>query len=304
MEKIILTGFSGFLGTHILNFLQKENYAVTKVGRDISSDIQYDLYTNNKINLEADIVIHAAGKAHFIPKTEKEKDDFFKVNYLGTKNLLNSLNSKKLKAIIFISTVAVYGRETGELIDETSSLIGTSPYAKSKIQAENVLIDFGVNNNVKIIILRLPLITGDNPVGNLYNLTEVIKKGYYFRIGEGKAKRSLVSAKDVARVIPYLFGLNGIYNFTDCNHAMICQIDSIIAKRFKRKIKKLPTGLMKLIGKLGDVFSVLPFNSLMFEKLTKSLTFSSDKIFNEINYRPTNGLSDIISKTEKSNELL
>ena len=134
MKKIILTGYSGFLGSHILKFLQKENYVVTKLGRDKSSDIQYDLYTNNKINLEADILIHAAGKAHFIPNTEKEKDDFFKVNYLGTKNLLNSLNPKKLKTIIFISTVAVYGRETGELIDETSSLLGTSPYAISKIQ--------------------------------------------------------------------------------------------------------------------------------------------------------------------------
>lgn len=294
--KIILTGSSGFLGTHILNFLQRENYVVTKLGRDISSDIQYDLCLNNKINFEADILIHAAGKAHIIPKKEKEKDEFFKVNYLGTKNLLNSINSKKLKAIIFISTVAVYGRETGVLIEETASLMGTSPYAKSKIQAEKLLMDFGLNNNVKIIILRLPLITGNNPVGNLNNLTEMIKKGYYFRIGEGKAKRSLVSAKDVARVIPYLFNLNGIYNFTDCNHVMISQIDSIIAKRYNRKIKKLPKGLMKLIGKIGDVFPLLPFNSLMFEKLTKTLTFSSDKIFNEINYRPTNGLSDIIAK--------
>lgn len=293
-KKILLTGGSGFLGSYILEFLKNKNYEVIKVGRSLESEIKIDLSLNKLSKIDVDYVIHVAGKAHAVPKTEEEKKEFFKVNYIGTKNLLHGLDTTKLQSIIFISTVAVYGKEVGELVDENSPLLGNTPYALSKIKAEQSIIDFGVTNNIKTVVLRLPLITGKNPLGNLRAIIKAIKKGYYFRIGKGQAKKSIISASDIANVIPELFDLNGVYNFTDITHPMISEIDSIIANKFNKKIKSIPIYLIKVIAKIGDIFYFFPFNSSKFEKLTKNLTFSNKKLFNEIKYRPSNGLSDIV----------
>ena len=293
-KKILLTGSSGFLGSCILDFLINKNYEVIKVGRSVKSDINIDLSLNKLSKIDVDYVIHLAGKAHSIPKTVKEKKEFFNVNYIGTNNLLYGLDTTKLQSIIFISTVAVYGREAGELIDEKSPLLGNTPYAMSKIQAEQSIIVFGITNNIKTVVLRLPLVTGKNPKGNLSSMINAIKKGYYFRIGKGQAKKSIISASDVANLIPELFDLNGVYNLTDTNHPMISEIDSIIAEKFNKKIKSIPIYLIKVIAKVGDLFYFFPFNSSKFEKLTKNLTFSNKKLFNDINYRPSKGLSDIV----------
>jgi len=294
IKKILLTGSSGFLGSYILEFLINKNYEVTKVGRSVKSDIKIDLSLNKLTKIDVDCVIHVAGKAHVIPQTEEEKNEFFRVNYIGTNNLLYGLDTKKLQSIIFISTVAVYGKEVGELIDEKSPLLGNTPYALSKIQAEQSIIDFGIKNNIKTVVLRLPLVTGENPLGNLRSIIKAIKKGYYFRIGKGEAKKSIISATDIANLIPELFDLNGVYNLTDTRHPMISEIDSIIANKFKKKIKSIPINLIKVVAKIGDLFYFLPFNSSKFEKLTKNLTFSNKKIFNDIKYRPSKGLSDIV----------
>jgi GlcNAc-P-P-Und epimerase len=292
-KKILLTGSSGFLGSYILDFLKNKNYEVIKVGRSVKSDITIDLSLNKLSKIDVDYVIHVAGKAHVIPKTKEENNKFFKVNYIGTNNLLYGLDTTKLQSIIFISTVAVYGKEVGELIDEKCPLLGNTPYALSKIQAEQSIIDFGITNNIKTVVLRLPLVSGKNPLGNLSAITKAIDKGYYFRIGKGEAKKSIIAASDVANLIPELFNLNGVYNLTDIKHPMISEIDSIIAKKFNKRIKRIPKGLIRIIAKIGDIFSFFPFNSSKFDKLTKNLTFSNKKLFNEIKYRPSGGLSEI-----------
>ena len=292
-KKILLTGGSGFLGSYILGFLKNKNYEVIKVGRSVKSDINIDLSLNKLSKIDVDYVIHVAGKAHVIPKTKEENNKFFKVNYIGTNNLLCGLDTKKLQSIIFISTVAVYGKEVGELIDEKSPTLGNTPYALSKIQAEQSIIDFGITNNIKTVVLRLPLVSGKNPPGNLSAIIEAIDKGYYFRIGKGEAKKSIIAAADVANLIPELFDLNGVYNLTDIKHPMISEIDSIIAKKFNKRIKRIPKGLLRIIAKIGDIFSFFQFNSSRFDKLTKNLTFSNKKLFNEVKYRPSKGLSEI-----------
>lgn len=293
MGKVLLTGGSGFLGSYILDFLKNEKYEVVKVGRSEKSDVKIDLSVTKLKKMEVDYVIHVAGKAHVIPKTDEEKEEFFKVNYIGTKNLLEGLDATKVQSIIFISTVAVYGKETGELIDENSPLNGDTPYAQSKKLAEGKILSFCNSNNVNVIILRLPLITGKSPKGNLCSIMQAIKKGYYFRIGNGDARRSMVAALDIAKLIPDLFNKNGIYNLTDRRHPSFKEIDSHIASYYGKSIKKMPVWLLAALAKVGDVIRFFPLNSIKFDKMTKSLTFSDDKAVRELNWNPDNALKYI-----------
>lgn len=292
MENILVTGASGFLGKEIYFYLVNKNYNVITLGRSSNSDIICDLSTQvpNLPLQKIDYVVHVAGKAHLVPKTDKDVLDFYNVNVKGTQNVLKSLENNLPKTIIFISTVAVYGKDTGEMIDESYPLNGDTAYSRSKILAEEKISLFCQEKNINIVILRPPLITGVFPAGNLKDLINAIKKGYYFRIGSGEAKRSMVSATSIAEIIPSLFDKNGIYNLTDRVHPSLKEIDLYLGKIYGKTIKTLPFFIFKVLAKIGDVFPFFIFNSIKLNKLSNSLTFTDEKAVRDFNWNPDSAL--------------
>ena len=115
---ILLTGASGFLGRQIFEVL-KSQHQIIRLGRSESNDIKADLAHEIPILPKSDLIIHAAGKAHMIPKTAAEEKDFFQVNEGGTMNLLKGIKDLP-KLFVLISTVAVYGVEQGEGVSESA----------------------------------------------------------------------------------------------------------------------------------------------------------------------------------------
>ncbi len=296
--EILLTGASGFLGKEIYQSLTKvkENNIIT-LGRSITNDFIYDLTKNTpEINKKIEIVIHASGRAHYEPKNETEIKEFYDVNTEGTKRLLKGLlkNVEQLKAFVLISTVAVYGKDVGNNISEYHPLEGKTPYAKSKILAEEEVQKFCDQNNINCVILRLPLISGANPPGNLGKMINAIKKGYYFRIGKGEAKKSMVSANDIALILPSLYNKKGIYNLTDGLHPSFKEIEDYICKGLgRRKIITFPKFIFSILAKIGDMLPFFILNSNKLNKITKSLTFSDEKARKELNWKPSSALNAI-----------
>jgi GlcNAc-P-P-Und epimerase len=280
-EPILVTGASGFLGQEICQALSTD-YEIDTLGRSYQNTYRVDLSRQTPtFEKQFNIVIHAAGKAHIIPRTQTEEDEFFQTNFQGTLYLLRGLeNSGKLpQAFVFLSTVAVYGREEGEMITETFLLKGKTPYAKSKIQAELYLAQWCERNNVKLTILRLPLLVGANPPGNLGAMIGMMKKGFYVGIGSGAARKSMVLAADVARFIPLVAKLGGTYNLTDGYHPALVDLENAIARNIGQKdFFRLPDSFLRLVARAGDVLGDWsPINSHKFKKLTSTLTFSDAK---------------------------
>lgn len=271
--KILLTGSSGFLGSSIA-YHNSENIILT-LNRSIGHFICDLGFSIPNFNSDFDIVIHNAGKAHSIPKTDEEKLSFVQVNIQGTKNLLKGLETKIPKQFVFISSVSVYGLEYGLNIDEKTLLNAKDPYGLSKISAEQVVLDWCDQHNVTCTILRLPLLVGKNPPGNLGTMIRAIQKGYYFNIGGGKAKKSMVLAEDVACFIPVIAPIGGIYNLTDGVHPTFKELSAAIAKK---KIFNLPLPLAKIGAKIGDLLGdKSPLNSVKLNKITTDLTFDDSK---------------------------
>lgn len=286
MTKILLTGATGFLGNHIYKDLSQSNKIITisRSGADINIDL-----SKNIINFpDVDLVIHCAGKAHSIPKTELDNQEFFEVNVKGTENLLKSLEFCHIlpKYFVFISSVSVYGKEFGIAINEDFPLGAKDPYGISKIEAEAMVTKWCKKNNVICTILRLPLLVGKNPPGNLGAMLKAIDKGYYFNIGGGLAKKSMVLSKDVASFIPIVATVGGIYNLTDGYHPNFDELSLAISKKNK-KLLNLPFFLAKILAKLGDCLGdKVPFNSFKLHKITSNLTFDDAKARNTLNWKP------------------
>lgn len=295
MQNLLFTGASGFLGTNLKSVLE-HNYKITTIG--LSEKDNYNTNISKEIpqfEEKFDIVLHAAGKAHSVPKTEAEKQVFFDVNFQGTVNLCKGLVQSAIPSnIIFISTVAVYGVETGDNISENHPLNGKTAYAQSKIQAERYLLEWCKKNNVTLSILRPSLIAGINPPGNLGAMINGIKTGKYVSIGGGKAQKSVLMVQDIANLIPSLLDNGGIYNVCDSEHPTFNQLELLISSQLqKKKPISIPFFIAKSMALVGDILgNRAPINSEKLDKITKSLTFSNEKAIRELNWTPLNVLEN------------
>lgn len=281
---ILLTGANGFLGKIILENSCEEVYTL---GRSGNSDIVVDLSESIPSLPKVDLVIHSAGKAHNIPKSEIEKKEFYNVNVLGTLNLLKGLERSTLpKMFVFISSVSVYGLISGNNITEEHLLMAKDPYGLSKIEAEQLVIDWCKKNQVVCSVLRLPLLVGKNPPGNLRDMIYAINRGYYFNIGRGLARKSMVLAKDVAAFITVVAPVGGIYNLTDGFHPSFGELSLLISKKRKQQFS-LPLSFAKLIGVVGDILGEKAIiNSFKVKKIISDLTFDDSKARKILGWKP------------------
>ena len=295
--KTLLTGANGFLGRYIYEHL-KNNCVLEILGRGSIYNYNCDLAIEiPALGKDIDIVIHAAGRAHSVDKTSLEKQAFFDVNFKGTQNLLRGVvECQSLpKAFVFISTVAVYGRESGVNISENAPLLAKDPYGLSKIQAELLVIEWCKKNNVICTILRLPLLAGANPPGNLGAMIEGIKKGYYVNIAGGRSQKSIVLASDVAKCILKVSEIGGIYNLTDGYHPTFKELSRTICLQLDRKfVLNMPLFLAKSLAKIGDlVGDSFPINSIRLSKIIEPLTFDDSKARRAFGWNPSGVLEGI-----------
>ncbi len=292
--QILLTGANGFLGRFIKKSLETKAGVIT-LGTNGNNDIICDLSNIIPEIPMVDMVIHAAGKAHVVPKTEAEKEMFFKVNVEGTKNLLRGLEKlTNLKKFIFISSVSVYGLFEGELISEQASLNAIDPYGKSKISAEELVAKWCTARNISFYILRLPLIVGKDAPGNLGAMVKGIKNGRYLSIGKANANKSMVLASDVAQLISGIEGNPGIYNLTDGYHPAFSELEKKISIFYQKKSPlSLPLWIAGIMGVAGDLLGRFsPINSNKLKKITSTLTFDDNLARAELNWQPQSVLDN------------
>lgn len=290
--EILLTGNSGFLGNILFNFIKSDNNVI---GLSRSSDNYKINLINNEINFKKyfDLVIHAAGIAHEIPKRKEDVQKFFEVNVKGTANLLKALEiPSPPKSFVFISTVAVYGINRGNLVNEDAPLLAVDPYGQSKILAEKLVQEWCKNHNVKCTIFRLPLIAGPNPPGNLRLMIKGIQYRYYFNIERGKARKSIVLAEDVAKYIIKASDIGGIFNLTDGYHPNFNELSRNISLQFGIKfVPNMPFFCAKILAKIGDLIGdKFPINSNKLAKIVGDLTFDDSKAKEAFGWSPTSVL--------------
>ena len=173
MEKILVTGAGGFAGRHIAEYLYRNGYDVTgTVYRNIPpvdfSVIPCDLSQAIHMEKDFDVIVHAAGS---LPYKEQDFRLFKRNNVDSMENLLSFARRKKIKRIVYLSTIGVYGEFRDEIITEESDRINADAYGLTKYMAECLLrAEPGIEN----ISLRMPGIIGPG-VGGVW-FTNTVEK--------------------------------------------------------------------------------------------------------------------------------
>ena len=203
----LITGANGFLGREILRQAVNHGLSVTATDRFISSkipDINFipadilDPLSLSKALNGVDCVCHVAGLAHVFNKTEELKASFHDVNVVGTENVARAAADAGIRNFIFISSVSVYGG-VAQGKDEDSLCHPEGPYAKSKWQAEQYLIEFCRKKGMNLTVLRLATLYGEEDPGNVARLIKSIDRGQFIWVGKGENLKSLLYREDTAK---------------------------------------------------------------------------------------------------------
>jgi len=170
--KILLTGGSGFIGTHLIEYLKNDYdlsvYDINKPNSNKVDFIKGDIH-DKKLLLETipnhEIIIHLAASVG-VKSTEADPILTLNTNLLGTKNLLESCSECNIKKLIFSSSSEVYGEPTKIPIDESQIPMPITTYGISKLTAEEYVKAYGEKFGFKYSILRFFNAIGPNQAKN------------------------------------------------------------------------------------------------------------------------------------------
>lgn len=194
--KILVTGGSGFLGTHVRKFLEADDFS-RRAGLDI-----LNLQDTQKIE-DYDVVIHLAA---LLDKSLEATDEVFLTNVEGTINLVRAMRENSV--FIFASTKDVYGRfaDNYREVPETCPTIysGQTALEWSKLIAERYVEFYAHQRNFRSCIFRLSTVYAPASEGNTPNFVSHYAQA--FNVGEplrlpagGTPRRDLLHVEDFAR---------------------------------------------------------------------------------------------------------
>ena len=173
-KKILVTGSEGFIGSHLVEKLVKKNYHVIclclynsfnswgwleRIRKEhinqcelIMGDVR-DFNLIDSIVEKCDYILHLASLIS-IPYSYKAVNSYFDVNLKGTLNILESAKKYKIKKIVHTSTSEIYGSAQFVPITEEHPMSAQSPYAASKIAADQLAISYYKSFELPVVIAR------------------------------------------------------------------------------------------------------------------------------------------------------
>ena len=200
MGKILITGASGFIGSHLVSQLLKDGVPLKNLrlfilpGESLENlpkkdfDILWgdirDKAAVKKAVKDVDVIYHLAARIGFDGKTH---DDYFEINVDGTQNLLDAVKKNNIKKFVSFSSVAVLGLPAyvGDMkkLNENSKENYGDFYGESKWEGEKVVKKAYEKYGIPYSIIRPTSVYGPGDKKNILPLYKAVKKGYFFFIG-------------------------------------------------------------------------------------------------------------------------
>ena len=220
-SKVLVTGGAGFIGSHLVDRLLGEGFEVTVLDDFSTGQMQNishhkilekfhlvrgdvrDLSLAKKVVKDVDAVFHEAALVD-VPLSIKKPLLFNDVNLVGTLNLLKACSDSNVKRFIFASSAAVYGDSKPARKRENTLCKPISPYAVSKLAAENYVRIFNDVNGLETVSLRYFNVYGPRQfAGSSYNtvinsfISRLLNGQPPLIYGDGKQTRDFVHVDDV-----------------------------------------------------------------------------------------------------------
>lgn len=333
MKKILLTGASGFIGSHIAEYFKSREEDITCLVRRNSNKefinfIQLKTIEGNLENVNEltkllsgfDFLIHAAGRVSDWGKlTEFETN-----NVINTQNLINASIINGIKDIIITGTNSCYGEESSTKIkDETYEYNSHYNYfldsifpsamncyrdskTKSVIEAKKI----AMQNQINLTIIHPVFVYGEREFSSgFYEYLKALKDGAKLFPGTSKNKFHTIYARNLAKIyyLAYKKGLTGINEFLACDK--FAEYQQVIYGKFRKyagyqapillpkSIIYLPALVMELLYTLFGSKKASLLTRARVNMFYDNIEYSAEKTIRELNYIPDYDLDEGIEKT-------
>lgn len=194
--KILITGYSGFIGTHLLQRLSKTEHDI--ILADISNGIDICDWDQIK-HFEIDVVVHLAGLS-FVPDSYNKPAEFYRINYLSTLNVLELCRINNARMIFFSSYV--YGHPQYQPIDESHPVQAFNPYAQTKVICESLCEGYSRDFHLPVVVFRPFNIygLGQNPDFLIPTILQQARNGK-ITIKDDRPRRDYIHVEDIVEAV-------------------------------------------------------------------------------------------------------
>jgi len=304
MNRVLVTGATGFIGRRVCAILANDVYVRATARRRPGTGPWEDVVqweapdeVRDEIVSSIDTVIHAAGTAHRHEIALDDDSAYRAVNVEGTRRLCDACVRAGVRRFVFISSVAVLGEGEGGEVAEDATPAPTSAYARSKLEAERIVMRSAVGP----VVLRLPLVYGVSLPGNLARMVEAVAHGRFPPVPETGNRRSMIHVDDAASAIVLAASHESaegrIFTVTDGRGYSTHQIYRWTLESLSRPVPRVypPRWAFRALARAGDAMGALvgrraPFDSAAYRKLFGSAEFRSEAIRRDLGFEPRQDL--------------
>jgi GlcNAc-P-P-Und epimerase len=313
--NILVTGGSGFIGTNLVTDLLGRGHNVT-----IYDERQSETYPDHCIVgdvRDKEKLAHSVYAVDAVYHLAAEhRDDvhpaslYYDVNVGGAENLVHALKKNGVRQLIFTSTVAVYGLNSG-VSDEDSPVNPFNDYGKSKYKAETIFNEWVDSDPTHCLItIRPTVIFGEKNRGNVYNLLHQLSSGKFIMVGKGVNRKSMGYVLNLTSFLSALLKSEPgrfVYNYADkpdlSMNELLKIFHNLIGKNHNNKFK-IPYALGLMGGYCFDLLAkatgkTYPISSIRIKKFCADTVIDAGKL-QKTGFAPPYTLAEGLTRMIKS----
>lgn len=325
--RLLVTGATGFIGGSLLaRCLNSE--AVVRAALRRQADLPCESIVVGDINGETDwhealgeveTVVHLAAYAHVTNPAMIDRDLLKRTNVEGTAHLARQAAAAGARHFVFVSSIGAMAESCERLLSPVTPCNPTTPYGKSKLEAENFLKDIAAVRGMEWTIIRPPLVYGSGNPGNMRRLLKIVRSGLPLPLASVRNRRSFIYVENLVDLIitclgdpkavgkTFLPSDGGDVSTPELIRAIalaahIVQEDggrkigdgvgtrhTSLATRHSPQLFPFPADLLKAMGRLPGLGAL--------RKLTSSLYVDSDPIRQDLGWTPPFSMEEGLRRT-------
>lgn len=267
-RKVLIFGGKGFIGSHLVSFLKKNNpeieIHIVDILADDSVPFEHKVDVRNPISIDgefgADTVIFNFAAVHRTPGHPDKA--YFETNIKGAENVCDFAVAHGIDNIVFTSSIAPYGASEEVKTEETLPTPNT-PYGISKLVAEKIHQTWLAGDaNRKLSIVRPGIVFGTGEHGNMTRLYAGLKKRRFAYAGRKDTIKANIYVKDLVRVMWLMANDSDRFQLHNCCSYPAPTIESIVnamlrATKMKRFVPYIPKKPMMFAAGIGGMLGGL-----------------------------------------------
>lgn len=313
MNRVLLTGATGFIGRSLAVKIQENNAnLITAVRRrsdgipdtilqievgDILSDIDWSNTLDN-----VSTVIHTVARVHVMDDDATDQlSEYRRVNVDGTMNLARQAISAGVGRFIFLSSIKVNGEttKTGKPFTADDSPAPMDAYGVSKAEAEQALLDLSSEAQMDVVIIRPVLVYGPEVKANFLSMMRWLNRGVPLPFGSIHNKRSLVALDNLVDLIitciEHPAAANQIFLVSDGDDLSTTELLQRVSKALGRPARLLPVPAW-IISLAATLFGKRDVS----QRLLDSLQVDISKTRDLLGWVPPVSVDEALQKTAQS----